>query len=68
MDKLLTTSEAAKILRIARMTLVHKLRQGEIKGIRIGPRNDWRISPEDLQTYLNTNMEYKIAETPLPQY
>ncbi len=63
MNRILTVEETAKILRIARMTVVRKLRKGELKGRHIA-YNDWQVNENDLQMYLENNLEYKIGQTP----
>lgn len=42
-----TTTEVAKLLNISRVTIFRALKQGRIKGVKIG--NIWRISEEELQ-------------------
>jgi len=42
-----STTEVAEILNISRATIFRALRQGRIKGIKIG--NIWRISEEELE-------------------
>lgn len=42
-----TTTEVARRLKISRYTVFRGLKQGRIKGIKIG--NIWRISEEELE-------------------
>ncbi|NMA52849.1 MAG: helix-turn-helix domain-containing protein [Peptococcaceae bacterium] len=52
-----TPEEAAKKLKIARRTIYHWLRQGKIKGTKLG--NMWRISETELNRILGENGENK---------
>ncbi len=49
---LLTAREVADKLRVHRQVVKVWLRSGRLKGIKIGTRGDWRVSQEDLDTYL----------------
>jgi excisionase family DNA binding protein len=49
-EKLLTPEEVAERLRISRWTVMDYLREGRIKGRKIGRL--WRITEEDLQAFV----------------
>lgn len=48
---LLTTTEAAEVLKIHRVTLWKWLKTGKIRGAKIG--RVWRIKREDLESFVN---------------
>jgi excisionase family DNA binding protein len=50
-DKLLNTEEIAEYLRISTVFARRLLRQGKLKGKKVG--KDWRVKKSDLQEYLN---------------
>lgn len=53
---LLTTEEAAKILKIHPVTLRNWLRKGKIQGVKISER-EWRIPESALQVFLKQKEE-----------
>jgi excisionase family DNA binding protein len=50
-DKLLNTEEIAEYLRISTVFARRLLRQGKLKGKKVG--KEWRVKKSDLQEYLN---------------
>lgn len=50
---LLTVAEVAARLRVARMTVYREIDRGRLPASRVG--RNWRIDPDDLDAYLNTN-------------
>jgi excisionase family DNA binding protein len=54
-DELLTVNEVADELRVDRRTVYRYLRQGQLRGQKLGGRT-WRISRSDLTTYLNSGI------------
>lgn len=50
--ELLTAEEAADMLRLSSYTVRKLLREGEIKGVKVGKRQ-WRVKREELESYLN---------------
>jgi excisionase family DNA binding protein len=54
MEKLYTPEEAAKFLAVNPNTVRTWLREGQIKGVKLGGRI-WRISEEDLKDFINQN-------------
>jgi excisionase family DNA binding protein len=50
---LLTVEEAAEYLRLSPFTVRKMLREGHLRGVKVGKRQ-WRISRADLQSYLAT--------------
>lgn len=49
--KTYTVPELIKILKISQNTVLKLLRNGEIKGVKIG--HSWRVSEENLRTFIN---------------
>lgn len=58
---LYTAQEVAGILRVSYMTVVAMLRQGKLKGFRVG--REWRISEKELKNYLNNSMAESSKDT-----
>jgi excisionase family DNA binding protein len=56
-EKLFTPEEVASLLRVKVVTVHSWLRQGKLKGFRVGGRL-WRISREQLQEFLNFDLDY----------
>lgn len=54
-SKLLTPQEVAEHLLLKPVTVKKYLRQGELKGIKIG--NRWRIKESELQNFLERQSE-----------
>jgi excisionase family DNA binding protein len=50
-DEVLTINEACEFLRISRPTLLRLLKNGSIRGFRIGKRV-WRIRRSELEEYI----------------
>jgi len=50
---LLTVEEASEYLRLSPFTVRKMLREGHLRGVKVGKRQ-WRISRADLQSYLAT--------------
>ena len=48
---LLTPEQVAERLAISRLTVMKWLRQGKIRGQKLG-RKTWRVNPEDLEAFL----------------
>lgn len=52
-SELLTTEEVAKALRVSEEAVRFWLREGKLRGLRVGRR--WRIRKDDLDEYLQRN-------------
>lgn len=52
-SRFLTIDQVAEILNVNKPTIYALLRSGEMKGLRLGGRGVWRISEDDLQTFLD---------------
>lgn len=50
MDRLYTPEEVAEILKVSVITVKKWLRNGELKGVKVG--KFWRVREEDLQEFL----------------
>lgn len=48
----LTVEEAAQALRVSERAMADLLREGKIKGVKIGNRGGWRIHPQAIHDYL----------------
>ncbi len=56
--ELLTTQEAAQILRVTPQTIMNMIRRGDLPGRKIGARGNtspWRIPREAVIEYINFN-------------
>jgi len=53
MDNLLTPKEVAKHLGLTPLTVKRAARRGELIGIKINSRGDWRFKKEDVENYLD---------------
>ncbi len=51
--KLLTVTDVANRLQVNERTVTIWLRKGHLRGFKIG--RDWRISPDDLQVFLEAS-------------
>ena len=51
--KLLTPTDVANHLQVNERTVTMWLRKGHLRGFKIG--KEWRISPDDLQTFLEAS-------------
>jgi len=49
-ERLLTTEEIAAILSVHPRTVMRWLRQGKLKGVKIGRL--WRVRPEDFEAFI----------------
>lgn len=49
-DRLLRPEEVAEILQVSRRTVVRWLKEGKLKGVRVGKL--WRVRREDLEEFL----------------
>ena len=54
---LLTVKDACEILQISRTTLVNYLKNGELKGVKLGKKRVWR---RDLEEFVNSEVWYYI--------
>jgi len=54
-DELLTVDEAAKRLKIHRVTLRKMLREGSIRGMKFGAR-EWRVPVSELKVFVESRM------------
>ncbi len=52
-EKLLTPTDVADRLQVNERTVTQWLREGHLRGFKIG--KEWRISPEDLQAFLEAS-------------
>lgn len=50
-EKLLTPVQTAEILNLSVRTVKEWLREGKLKGVKIGKRGDWRVREEDLEAF-----------------
>lgn len=57
--ELLTTQEAARILRVTPQTIMNMIRRGDLQGRKIGTGNNspWRIPREAVLKYINFDEE-----------
>jgi len=62
--ELLTTQEAARILRVTPQTIMNMIRRGDLLGRKIGTGNNspWRIPREDVLKYINFDEEKSSAK------
>lgn len=51
-DHLLTTDDAAAVLRVSAWTMRRLRRDGDVPAVRVG--NAWRFDPADLRDYINS--------------
>jgi excisionase family DNA binding protein len=51
LPELMTIEDVMKYLRKSRTTVYKLLREGDLKGIKVG--RDWRVKKDDLQEYVN---------------
>ncbi len=57
LEKLLTVDQVADRLQVNEQTVRRWLRDGELMGIAFGGRTGWRVSSEDLATFLDRRRE-----------
>lgn len=50
--ELLTVEEAAAILKLSAYTVRRFLKEGQLRGHKIGGGKEWRIKKDDLEAYL----------------
>lgn len=55
MDRLLTPTEAATLLRIRPRTMIWWLQAGKFPGVRVGRL--WRVREVDIEEYVETHMQ-----------
>lgn len=60
-DKLWTPPQVAERLQINERTVTQWLRKGHLRGFKIG--KEWRISPRDLQDFLEGSANIPSAKT-----
>lgn len=58
--ELLTTREAAEILRMSDRFVLDELRRKNLRGSKLG--NEWRISPADLDAYVAAKANVRPVE------
>ncbi len=56
-DKFLTPNSVAKMLDVSPATVRIWLRNGSLKGLKVGAGKLWRISEEDIRDFLYKNRE-----------
>jgi excisionase family DNA binding protein len=57
-DRLLTVDEIAKRLTLSTETVRRMLRDGRLRGIRLGERRaGWRVNEQDLAAFIRSRME-----------
>jgi len=54
-ERLLRPDEVAEMLQVSRRTVVRWLKEGRLKGVRVGRL--WRVREEDLEAFLGTTPE-----------
>ena len=59
-DKLLNADEVAQYLRVSTVFTCRLLRQGKIRGKKVG--KEWRVKQSDLLEYLNQDNVYQSQE------
>lgn len=50
-----TVAEVARLLNVSKRTIQRRLRAGDLRGIRPPGCRQWRIAPDDLCDYLNSD-------------
>lgn len=53
-DKLLTPEQVAEALNLSVRTIKGWLRDGKLKGVKIGTRGDWRVKESVLEKYIES--------------
>jgi excisionase family DNA binding protein len=51
--KLLTLSDVADLLNVSMSQAYALVRNGELQGLHVGGRNQWRVDPDDLDAYID---------------
>ncbi len=59
--QLLTAAQVAERLQLRERTVTSWLRQGFLRGFKLG--KEWRVSPEDLRSFLETRVNRPPDET-----
>ncbi len=59
--QLLTAAQVAERLQLHERTVTSWLRQGFLRGFKLG--KEWRVSPEDLRSFLETRVNRPPDET-----
>jgi excisionase family DNA binding protein len=59
-EKFLTPDSVAKMLEVSPATVRIWLRNGTLKGLKVGAGKLWRISEEDIQDFLYKNREQSV--------
>ncbi len=54
-EKLLTPAQVAEALNLSVRTIKGWLRDGKLKGVKIGTRGDWRVKESDLEKFIKEN-------------
>ncbi len=66
-ERFLTLADVAEILNISTSQTYALVRSGDLKGIQIGGRNQWRVERTRLEEYINDAYERTAASlTDLP--
>ena len=65
MDKLLTPEKAAELLSVSPKTLRDWLRQGKLKGVKVGKL--WRIWEKDLKDFIEEIHPQEEGDIPWPE-
>ena len=66
-DRFLTLADVAEILNISTSQTYALVRSGDLKGIQIGGRNQWRVERTRLEEYINDAYDRTAASlTDLP--
>lgn len=63
LDDLLTTTEAARLLKVSPVTITRYLKQGRLRAYHVGPRAI-RISRKDLQQFMRPSQARETPVTP----
>ena len=53
MEQLMTVDQVAERLQVNEQTVRKWLREGELTGVAFGGRTGWRVSEDDLRTFLD---------------
>ena len=62
--RVMTVSEAAKILRIRRVVLEEMIRDGRVKAFSVGPKRGTRITMKALEDFIEKNTVMPKAKKP----
>jgi excisionase family DNA binding protein len=65
MDALLTVDDAATWLGVGRRTVLSRLRDGSLNGVKLGgTRTGWRIRESDLERFVDDHATRSSGRTP----